>query len=129
MRHSPIFSYVVSGAIAHEYSMGNSREHRPGQIQLMSAGSGVTHSEFNSSKTDPLPLLQIVKENNRRRIWILRRFSVLSSIVRQLALGQSRGGELGGRGQLRRRRSVARIPSAPRSAVEGSGMGTNLNSV
>jgi redox-sensitive bicupin YhaK (pirin superfamily) len=59
-----IFTYVVSGAIAHKDSMGNGRELRPGQIQLMSAGRGVTHSEFNPSATDPLHLLQL---------WILPR--------------------------------------------------------
>ena len=58
-RDMEIFSYVVSGAIAHQDSMGNGRELLPGQIQLMSAGSGVTHSEFNPSKTEPLHLLQI----------------------------------------------------------------------
>jgi len=58
-RDMEIFSYVLSGAIAHRDSMGNGRELLPGQIQLMSAGSGVTHSEFNPSKTDPLHLLQI----------------------------------------------------------------------
>lgn len=58
-RDMEIFSYVVSGAIAHRDSMGNGRVLRPGQVQLMSAGKGVTHSEFNPSKTDPLHLLQI----------------------------------------------------------------------
>ncbi len=58
-RDMEIFSYVLSGAIAHKDSMGNGRELLPGQIQLMSAGSGVTHSEFNPSKSDPLHLLQI----------------------------------------------------------------------
>lgn len=58
-RDMEIFSYVVSGAIAHMDSMGNSRRLGPGEIQLMSAGSGVTHSEYNPSETDPLHLLQI----------------------------------------------------------------------
>lgn len=58
-RDMEIFSYVVSGAIAHKDSLGNGRELKPGQIQLMSAGSGVTHSESNPSQTDTLHLLQI----------------------------------------------------------------------
>jgi len=58
-RDLEIFCYVVYGTIAHKDSMGNGRELKPGQIQLMSAGSGVTHSEFNPSKTEPLHLLQI----------------------------------------------------------------------
>jgi redox-sensitive bicupin YhaK (pirin superfamily) len=58
-REMEIFSYVVSGAIAHEDSMGNGRVLLPGQIQLMSAGTGVTHSEFNPSDEALLHLLQI----------------------------------------------------------------------
>lgn len=58
-RDMEIFSYVVSGTLAHEDSLGNGRELKPGQIQLMSAGSGVTHSEYNPSKTDFLHFLQI----------------------------------------------------------------------
>ena len=58
-RDMEIFSYVLSGTLAHEDSMGNGRELKPGQIQLMGAGSGVTHSEFNPSETDPLHFLQI----------------------------------------------------------------------
>lgn len=54
-----IFSYVLDGALKHEDSMGNGRVLEPGQIQLMSAGSGVTHSEFNPSSNDGLHFLQI----------------------------------------------------------------------
>lgn len=58
-RDMEIFSYVLEGALAHEDSLGNRRELKPGQIQLMSAGSGITHSEFNPSATEPLKFLQI----------------------------------------------------------------------
>ncbi len=65
-RDMEIFSYVLEGALTHRDSMGNERELRPGQIQLMSAGSGVTHSEFNPSKTEGLHLLQIWIEPNQK---------------------------------------------------------------
>ena len=58
-RDMEIFSYVLEGRLAHQDSMGNKRELKPGEIQLMRAGSGVTHSEFNPSKTEPVHLLQI----------------------------------------------------------------------
>jgi len=54
-----IFSYILSGALAHKDSMGNSRTLKPGMIQLMSAGTGVTHSEYNPSADEPISLLQI----------------------------------------------------------------------
>lgn len=58
-RDMEIFSYVLAGSLAHEDSMGNRRVLNPGEIQMMRAGSGVRHSEFNPSKTDPVHLLQI----------------------------------------------------------------------
>ena len=54
-----IFSYILRGGLQHKDSMGNGRVLLPGQIQLMSAGKGVTHSEFNPSKTEDASLLQI----------------------------------------------------------------------
>lgn len=59
-----IITYVLEGTIAHKDSMGNGSAIRPGEVQRMTAGSGVKHSEYNASKSDELHLLQI---------WILPR--------------------------------------------------------
>ena len=58
-RDMEIFSYVLEGALAHRDSLGNERILQPGQIQLMSAGTGVRHGEFNPSSTDSTHFLQI----------------------------------------------------------------------
>lgn len=54
-----IISYVLEGEMAHKDSMGNGSVMRPGDVQRMSAGTGVRHSEYNASTTDPLHFLQI----------------------------------------------------------------------
>lgn len=58
-RDAEIFSYVLQGAIQHKDSMGNGSTVSKGGVQFMSAGRGVTHSEFNPSQTEPMRFLQV----------------------------------------------------------------------
>lgn len=61
-----IISYVVEGGLAHEDSMGNGSTIHAGEVQYMSAGSGVVHSEFNPSKSEDTRFLQIWVEPSER---------------------------------------------------------------
>jgi redox-sensitive bicupin YhaK (pirin superfamily) len=58
-RDMEIFTYVTEGALAHTDSTGNSSQVHPGRVQLMGAGTGIQHSEFNPSATESTRLLQI----------------------------------------------------------------------
>ena len=58
-RDMEIITYVLSGALEHKDSMGNGEVLRPGEFQHMSAGTGIQHSEFNPSSSEPVHLYQI----------------------------------------------------------------------
>ena len=65
-RDMEIITYVLNGALEHKDSMGNGRIIRPGEVQYMAAGTGIAHSEFNPSPTEPVHLLQIWIQPDRQ---------------------------------------------------------------
>ena len=63
-----IITYILSGALAHKDSMGHEQKITPGEVQHMSAGTGIMHSEFNPSPTDPVHLYQIWIEPDKENV-------------------------------------------------------------
>ena len=85
-RDMEIVTYVLSGTLEHQDSMGHTGVVRPGEVQVMSAGKGVMHSEFNPSKEEPVHLLQL---------WILPRTRGLQPRWEQRVFSRDeRGGKL-----------------------------------
>lgn len=91
-----IFSYVLQGAIEHKDSMGHIQRLTAGEFQLMTAGTGVTHSEYNASDMDPLHFLQIWIMPNQRGLtpsYQQKRFAPTSG-VQLIASPDGREGSL-----------------------------------
>ena len=91
-----IISYVKKGTIEHKDSMGNVEQLPPGEFQLMTAGTGVTHSEYNPSPTDALEFLQIWIQPNQLGIepgYQQKRFEPLSGL-QLIASPDARDGSL-----------------------------------
>lgn len=92
-----ILSYVVSGELAHRDSLGNGETIRPGDVQRMTAGTGIRHSEFNPSATAPVRFLQIWIEPEREGLkpGYEQRFVAPEEKAHRLRLVASRDGRDG----------------------------------
>lgn len=78
-REMEIVTYVISGTLEHRDSLGNTGQITPGEIQRMSAGTGIRHSEYNASETEPLHLVQLwilPAEDRLTPSWEQQRFSL-----------------------------------------------------
>lgn len=80
-----IISYVLSGGLAHKDSLGTGATILPGEVQRMSAGTGIRHSEFNASDSDPVHFLQI---------WLLPDTPNIAPGYEQKMFGDTRNGTL-----------------------------------
>ena len=96
-RDMEIITYVLEGELEHQDNLGNRGRVHPGEIQVMSAGTGITHAEYNPSKTDLLHLLQIWVLPRTRSLkprWEQREFSKAERQGRLLPVVSGAAGEM-----------------------------------
>jgi redox-sensitive bicupin YhaK (pirin superfamily) len=92
-----ILSWVLDGALQHQDSLGTTATIRPGELQRMTAGTGVTHSEFNASKSEPVHFLQIWIIPAAERLppgYEQKNFTDLDGRLRLVASGDARDGSV-----------------------------------
>ncbi len=96
-RDMEIITYVLSGTLAHKDSLGNGSTIEPGEVQRMSAGTGIRHSEFNHSSDEPVHLLQIWILPNRLGLepgYEQKRFSWQDGVLQLVASPDGRLGSV-----------------------------------
>src|ERR1019366_6049110 len=94
-----IVTYVIDGTLEHRDSMGNTGQIKPGEIQRMSAGTGLRHSEYNASKTAPVHLVQLWIIPAKERLtpsWEQKQFSVEARSGKLLPIAVPEGEKVDG---------------------------------
>jgi quercetin 2,3-dioxygenase len=94
-----IVTYVIEGTLEHKDSMGNTGQISPGEIQRMSAGTGLRHSEYNASKTKPVHLVQLwimPAVDRLKPSWEQKQFSVQARSGKLLPIAVPAGAEVAG---------------------------------
>ena len=102
-REMEIITYIIEGAIEHRDDMGNTGVIRPGEIQRMSAGTGVRHSEYNPSKKDPAHLLQLwimPAVQHLKPSWEQKSFSLAERSGKLLPIAMPAGSKANGAVQI-----------------------------